>query len=219
MSCAVVLGATGAVGRHVVRALAGDTRCQKIIAVVRRDGAPVDLFGVASDKVQVTVVDYNRLAETARESFANVDVAFSCLGTTRAQAGSAEAFKKVDLDYTVDSAKLLRDAGVPTFCIVSAANANANSWFLYPQTKGLAEQRLIDLEFPRLIIMRPMLIVRDDTDRLAERIADTLLPSAAKVQASQLARAMVHCAYGEPSSSTRVELVDHGTLRRTPPRD
>lgn len=54
------------------------TRRTEIIAVVRRDGAPVDLFGVASDKVQVTVVDYNRLAETARESFANVDVAFSC---------------------------------------------------------------------------------------------------------------------------------------------
>lgn len=83
--------------------------------------------------------------EQARASLGHEDTstnmpyvaAFCCLGTTRKAAGSAEAFRKVDLDIVVSFAKLcLLHAHARHFAMVSSYGANANSWFLYMQTKG-----------------------------------------------------------------------------------
>lgn len=55
------------------------------------------------------MVDFDKLEES-KDAFSSVDMAFCCLGTTRGKAGK-EGFVKVDLDYVVNSAKLLKDNG------------------------------------------------------------------------------------------------------------
>jgi oxidoreductase len=82
------------------------------------------------------------------------------------------------LDYVVETSRLLRDSGTKQLFLITAANANANSWFLYPQTKGLAEQKVAELGFPRLVILRPALLIRDNpnSERVLEKIASKITP-------------------------------------------
>ena len=49
--------------------------------------------------------------EDHKEAFNEGEVAFCCLGTTRGKSG-ADGFVKVDYDYVVNSAKLLKENGV-----------------------------------------------------------------------------------------------------------
>eukprot|EP00474_Spongospora_subterranea_P006237 CRZ06695.1 hypothetical protein [Spongospora subterranea] len=211
---AIVLGGTGAVGRHVVSGLVKSQLCKDLTVIVRRQGDPQDLFGIASDKINVVVVDFDHLQQSSFDGF---DVAFSCLGTTRAQAGSAAAFKKVDLDYTVESARLLKEAGTQQMLAVTAANANASSWFLYPQTKGLAEQKLAELNFQRLVILRPMMLVRDISARFVEKVGLALIPESFQVHVRQVADAMIKVAeqyQGAPQVGVpAVEFISHSDIR------
>lgn len=58
--------------------------------------------------------------------------------------------------------------------------ANARSRFLYPRTKGELEQRLRELHFPSLTLVRPGLIGgQRDEARAAERIASVVLQTLA----------------------------------------
>ncbi|KAL4124427.1 hypothetical protein PRIC2_008025 [Phytophthora ramorum] len=118
---ALVQGATGAVGRDLVAELVQSPSCAKVVALTRRE-IPVTSWGAAFPSMDKVPADVN--------------AAFSCLGTTRKDAGSAEAFRKVDLEYVAKFAELAKDAGVPYFGLLTASNANKDSWFLYPQTKG-----------------------------------------------------------------------------------
>ena len=115
------------------------------------------------DKVEQNVVDYDNLDKSAN-SFNNVDVAFCCLGTTRAKAGKT-GFIKVDHEYVLNSAKLLKDANCPDFHLLTSRGANANSWFLYPQTKGQVEEDCKQLGFERLTIYRPGLLICDRAEQ------------------------------------------------------
>jgi oxidoreductase len=74
--------------------------------------------------------------EDKKASFADHDASFMCLGTTRKDAGSAEAFRKIDLHWATKFANLSKEAGIPHFQLLTAQGSNKNSWFLYPQTKG-----------------------------------------------------------------------------------
>ena len=81
-------------------------------------------------------VDFERLEALPLPA---VDDAFCCLGTTRKDAGSAEAFRRVDFDYVVAFARLAKRAGARRFMLVSSLGASPNSRFLYPRTKGECE--------------------------------------------------------------------------------
>ena len=58
----------------------------------------------------VKVIDFDNIEEH-KAAFKEGDIAFCCLGTTKAKSG-AEGFVKVDYDYVVNSAKLLKESGV-----------------------------------------------------------------------------------------------------------
>ena len=119
--------------------------------------------GAGWDKVEQNVVDYDNLDKSAN-SFKNVDVAFCCLGTTRAKAGKT-GFIKVDHEYVLNSAKLLKDANCQDFHLLTSRGANANSWLLYPQTKGQVEEDCKHLGFERLTIYRPGLLICDRAEQ------------------------------------------------------
>jgi len=59
-----------------------------------------------------------------------------CRLLRRSQAGSAEAFRKVDYDYVLNSARLMKDGGVQHYSLMTSQGSNKDSWFLYPKTKG-----------------------------------------------------------------------------------
>lgn len=77
-------------------------------------------------------------------------------GTTRAIAGSADEFTKIDKDYVLAAAKAARVEGtaqVLVYC--SSFGASATSSFLYPASKARTEQGLAALGYDRTVILRP----------------------------------------------------------------
>ena len=58
----------------------------------------------------VKVIDFDNIEEH-KEAFKEGDIAFYRLGTTKGKSG-ADGFVKVDYDYVVNSAKLLKESGV-----------------------------------------------------------------------------------------------------------
>ncbi|MDU1276706.1 MAG: NAD(P)H-binding protein, partial [Veillonella sp.] len=80
---ALVLGATGAVGRHIVESLIDNHEIQEIHVFVRRQ------VTYTSPKVTVHIVNFEEPREWAH--LVTGDILFSAMGTNRKQAGSKEA--------------------------------------------------------------------------------------------------------------------------------
>jgi len=151
---ALLLGGTGETGKEVLKLLVATPVYDRVVCLGRRK---VDLpQGDGWGKVDQREVDFDTLTQYG-DSFTGVDTAFCCLGTTRGKAGK-EGFIKVDYDYVLESAKLLKAADCADFHLLTSKGSNKDSWFLYPSTKGKVEEAVKELNFPRLSIYRPGLL-------------------------------------------------------------
>ncbi|WIA44601.1 hypothetical protein OEZ86_007319 [Tetradesmus obliquus] len=193
---ALVLGGTGAVGHHIVQQLLASDQWSKVTTVGRRE-VPLPADQPGTSKLQQVVVNMDALQSEAAGSFAGVDAVFCALGTTRADAGSAEGFRKVDHDYVAAAAAAAKAAGVPYFGLVSAQGANAgvpsSDWrllhpLLYTRTKGLAEEAVKGQGFARGGIFRPGMLDRGDKARSIEKL---FAPLTGAIAVSDVARAML----------------------------
>ncbi|MGC6388082.1 hypothetical protein ACMV8I_10495 [Ewingella sp. S1.OA.A_B6] len=186
MAKVLLLGASGLVGRELLRLLQQDSRVSRVIAPTRRALPP--------SKKRVNPVGENLPALIAGLDLP-IDLFLCCLGTTRKQAGSAEAFRNVDFDLVVNSAKAARQLGAKHCLVVSANGANAASRFLYNRTKGEMEQALIQQEWPLLTLARPSLLLgKRQPPRLLEQLSAPffkLLPGKWKaIDAADVAKAL-----------------------------
>ena len=170
---ALVAGATGLVGREIVRLLAAAGT--EVRPLVRSD-YPVG------------------------ESVAfRVDAAFCALGTTIKKAGSQDAFRRVDYDYPLAVARAARAGGAAHFLLVSAMGASARSGVFYNRVKGELEDAVRALGYPSLTIARPSILLGERAERrpgeeLAKKIG-WLVPSRWRpVHATQVAAALVDAA-------------------------
>ena len=101
------------------------------------------------------------------------------LGTTWRKAGkSEEAFRAVDQDLIVATARRAKAAGVSNMVLVSAAGADPNSKNLYLRVKGETENLVTEQRFKRLDILRPGLLrgERVGDFRFMEKLALALSP-------------------------------------------
>ena len=170
MSKAVLLlGATGLVGSHCLRLLAGDQLFHRVIVPTRRP-LPREL---ASGKVEPHVVDFDRLAEHA--SMFRVDQVVCALGTTIRRAGTQEAFRRVDYEYPLAAARLGVEQGATHYLLVSSLGANARSRVFYSRVKGELEDAVLALPYRSVTIARPSLLLGPRAEfRLGEVVAKRL---------------------------------------------
>jgi uncharacterized protein YbjT (DUF2867 family) len=104
-----------------------------------------------------------------------VDAVICALGTTKAKAGTKEAFRFVDYELPLVYAKATHTAGVETYALVSAIGASMTSFISYARTKGEVESDIEKIGFRSLTICRPSIIGGDRTEsRFAEGITLTL---------------------------------------------
>ena len=190
---AVVAGATGLVGRALVRQLAADGAWREVLALARRDLPP----GMAGPNVAPVAVDYSRLDPPP--PWAAAEHVFCALGTTMRQAGSAEAFRRVDLDYPVALARACLARGARHFLLVTAVGASTDSRFFYNRVKGEVEAAIAALGFRSVTIARPSLLLGDrGTFRLAEQVGKVAgifaPPRWRPVSAERVAQALVSAA-------------------------
>ncbi len=147
MTTALVIGATGLVGRALVRLLIDDPRFDRAHLFVRRSTNIID------SKLEEHVVDFERLDDI--RNVIRGDVLFSALGTTRREAGSAKAQYRVDHDYQLDFARGAARNGVPVFVLISSAGASVNSLSFYMRMKGEIERDAAALPFRHIHVLRP----------------------------------------------------------------
>jgi uncharacterized protein YbjT (DUF2867 family) len=142
-------GATGLVGREILRGLVADPSVAAIHVLGRRKVE-------ALPKVTSHVVDFRALPALPR-----LDEVYLALGTTIKTAGSQEAFRALDFDANLAVAKAALSAGALRAGLVSAMGANANSRIFYSRVKGELEDALAALPFESLVIARPSMLAGD----------------------------------------------------------
>ena len=199
---ALVAGASGLVGGHLLGLLLEDPGYQRVTVLTRR------ALPVTHRKLDQRVVDFDHLAQVA--DFPRVHDVFCCLGTTIKQAGSQDAFRKVDLTYVVELGRVAVRHRASQFLLVTALGADPRSGVFYNRVKGEVEEAVRRLQFDGIQIFRPSLLVGARThSRPAERVAGLLSPLVAwafmgplaryrPIKAKVVARAMLRIAREAP---------------------
>lgn len=142
---ALVAGATGAVGREIVRGLCENENYDKIIVWARRE------LKFSHEKLETQIVNFSDVKDLPP---CEIDEIFCALGTTMKQAGSRGQFYKVDVNYPVNIAKWGIASGARRFALISAYGADERSRFFYLRAKGKAEKKIAALGFKSLQIAR-----------------------------------------------------------------
>ena len=215
---ALLLGATGLVGRHCLDLLLADDAYAAVTTLARR---PLDR---THPKLTQHVVDFDRLS-ARREMFAVQD-AFCCLGTTMKEAGSKAAFRKVDYTYPLEAAQAAAGAGAEQYLLVSAIGANAKSRIFYNRVKGEVEDAVGALPFYGTYVFRPSLLTGTrDTPRPGEQVSEKIMDALSfalkgplrryrPIEAAQVARAMVRVAKDRPGGLRRYQSDEIVTIGR-----
>ncbi len=145
-------GANGLVGRALLQCLLEDPNAQ-VDLLLRR---PIQILS-QGPRVQAHSVDFSR-SDLGGAPLPTPEAVIISLGSTKAQAGSAEAFRAVDFQAVLHVAQAAKHAGAKRCAVVSALGADAGSKVFYNQVKGEMEAALMALQFERLVIARPSLL-------------------------------------------------------------
>ncbi|ELY5837791.1 NAD(P)H-binding protein [Cronobacter sakazakii] len=208
MSRVLITGASGLVGSHLLRMLVDEPRVTSIIAPTRRP------LRVPMHKVENPCDP--QLSDVLTQLSAPLDIVFCCLGTTRREAGSKEAFILADYTLVVDTSLAGLRLGAKHMLVVSALGANPNSPFFYNRVKGEMETALKAQGWPRLTIARPSLLIGDREKRRAGESFMAplfrLLPGKWKaIEAHTVVQAMVNAALSPAKED--VAMLDSAQLR------
>ncbi len=193
---AVLAGASGLVGERCLVRLLNHEAYDQVTVFSRRP------LALSHAKLRVDLVDFEALKSVGE----HCDDVFCCLGTTIGKAGSREAFTRVDHDFPLALAGLGRSAGAQQFLMVSALGADAKSRVFYNRIKGETERDIAALGLPKVIFMRPSILLGERRENrpaekagiLAGRLIAPLLVGALRkyrpIAADDVAAAMLYAA-------------------------
>ena len=171
---ALVLGATGATGKELVKLLLEDPNFSKVSLFVRRK------IHDNHEKLTIHKIDFSRLSEYS--SLVTGDILFSALGTTRKDAGGKQEQFLVDYTYQYEFAKIASENSVHHYSLISSIGANKNSLFFYPRIKGTLESSVKNLRFNKTHIFQPPSLIRQpELIRIGEKYIINLLKAINKL--------------------------------------
>ncbi len=147
---ALVAGATGLIGSHLVDDLLKEDSYIRVILLTRSG------TNKQQEKIEEKIINFDRLDNELKGLKA--DDVYCCLGTTMKQAGSKEAFRKVDYEYVVKLAEEMQKNGTSRFLVVSSMGADPGSSFFYNRVKGDMEMAVKNIPYPSINIFRPSLL-------------------------------------------------------------
>ncbi len=159
----IIIGGTGQVGSAVVQALLATDQCREIVILTRKPIAVVDSLRMSNVVMDTAATDFEaRVAELAREIVALGDrvAAVSCVGVgIGTRQWSEEQLKQLEVVVVGSFARGVRAAGVAQFCLLSAVGSTSSSSIKYVRVMGFKEEALQAVNFPRLAIFQPGIIV------------------------------------------------------------
>ena len=163
MKTALLFGASGLVGNHLLNQLISNNNYSKIKLFVRSS------IDISDPKIEIIQTDFNNL-ENHKEDIKGDDC-FFCIGTTKKNSPDKNEYKRVELDVPKEIAQIAKSNSVNSFVFVSSGYADPKSSGDYLRFKGEVEEELKKLNFPKLGIMRPSFLLGDRKEkRIGEKI-------------------------------------------------
>ena len=163
MKIALLFGASGLVGSHLLNQLISNNNYSKIKLFVR---SAIDLN---DPKIEIIQTDFNNL-ENHREDIKGDDC-FFCIGTTKKNSPDKNEYKRVELEVPKQIAQIAKSNFVNSFVFVSSGYADPKSSGDYLKFKGEVEEELKKLNFSKLGVMRPSFLLGDRKEkRVGEKI-------------------------------------------------
>ncbi len=163
-----VIGATGLVGKQLVRLLLENENFERVKIYIRRES------GMAHPKLVQHIVDFGD--EEMWKNYLKGDVLFSALGTTLKQAGSKEKQYEVDFTFNLNFAQKAKQNGIENYVLVSSVGANPESHIFYSRMKGELDEAIVKTGFRNTVILRPASLTGDrDEKRTMEEISVPVL--------------------------------------------
>ena len=167
---AVIIGATGAVGKEIVNEILSGEYYNRVYILGRSSISKLP----DDSRLEKILIDFDNI-DFDMDILENADV-FASLGTTIKTAGSKENQRKIDVDYTVNFSKLC-EGKVRSFNVVSAIGAKSNSKNFYNSLKGELEDKLKEMNLGILRIFQPSLLIsRREDNRFLEEIFMKVAP-------------------------------------------
>ena len=212
---AIVVGATGLVGSHLLDLLLKDSGYEKVTVITRRD------TGILNPKLEQIVIQLDKL-DTVKPDLFKSAIIFCTLGTTIKIAKTKENFELVDYHYPLNLGRLAKSYGADRMLIVTAMGSNAKSRFYYNRVKGKVEEELQKLGLPSLHILRPSLLLGERQEyRSGERwtaaimekvpfVFSGVLKKYKPIAARTVASAMIRLA---SQDNTGVKIVHSGEIQ------
>ena len=163
MKTALLFGVSGLVGGHLLNQLIKNNNYSKIKLFVR------SVPQISDPKIEIIETDFNNL-ENHNEDIKGDDC-FFCIGTTKQNSPDKNEYQRVELEIPKEIAQIAKSNLVNSFIFVSALYANPKSSGNYVRFKGMVEEELKRLNFPKLALMRPSFLMGDRKEkRVGEKI-------------------------------------------------
>ncbi len=188
----MLLGATGNVGGRILQLLVQSPLCKKVVVVTRRNVAEL-----ANPKVQLVVVNMDKLEDELAPHVKGVDIALAAFGVGKGSAKMAdEEVRKIEITYPTAFASAARAGGARVLAMMTAVGANPQSSSKYVRNIGIKEKKSEELGFDFLGLYRPAVILGNSNTPSALGVVMPLLHWAMpsryhSIHKNDLARAMV----------------------------
>ena len=163
MKTALLFGASGLVGGHLLNELIKENYYSKIKIFVRSEPK------ISDPKIEIIRTDFNNL-QNHKEDIKGDDC-FLCIGTTKQNSPDKNEYRRVELEMPKEIAQIAKSNLINSFVFISSGYADPKSSGDYLKFKGQVEEELKSLNFTKLGIMRPSFLMGNRKEkRIGEKI-------------------------------------------------
>jgi uncharacterized protein YbjT (DUF2867 family) len=168
MAKAVIIGASGLVGSHLLHILLQNPAYKEVTILVRHK------LAITNAKLIQVEVDFEKLDDYA--AHINGHALFCSLGSTRKKTADQSIYRKIDHDYPVRLAEIALKNKMAQYHLVSALGADAGASNFYRKMKGETENDIKAVGLRCLHIYRPSLLTGERNEkRTEEKIASIIM--------------------------------------------
>ena len=151
MKTAIIFGSSGLIGNELFKTILLNNSYDKIKIFVR------SIPEVNNPKVEIIKTDFSNLEQYKDKIIG--DDCFFCIGTTKNDTPDKNEYRRIEYNIPIDVAKIAKLNSVNSFFYVSSIGANPNASSNYLKNKGQVEEKLKNLNFKKLAIIRPSLLI------------------------------------------------------------
>ena len=196
MKTAIIFGSTGLVGNHLLNLLIEDNYYTNIKIFVRENN------NINNSKVEIIVIDFKKIDSVAH--LIEGGDCFFCIGTTKNDTPNKNEYRRVEYEIPIQIASISKINNIASFMYVSSLGSTTKTKNTYLKNKGDTEEVLKSLNFSRLSIIRPSLMLGNRNKfRLGEFIGQKLFKSLSflfqgplkeyrAIKAKDVAKAMIY---------------------------